>query len=54
MFYLNQVSSDDLNNLQGSFLNKGKNELQDLIVDGERRVMEKMREDWTETEDIRI
>lgn len=45
MFWLNQVSSDELPNLQANFLNRGKNELQDLISDGEARMWAKMDKD---------
>ena len=50
-FWFLQVSPDSLPNIQGDFFNKGMNELEAIIADGERRVREK---DWTETENVRI
>jgi len=44
MFWMDQVSPDKLPKMEGYFFNKGKNELQDLIADGERRQYEKMDE----------
>ena len=46
MFWMDQVSSDNMGNMDGSFFNKGKNALAELIVDGERHVKAKLADEY--------
>ena len=40
-FWMDQIGTDNLPNLQGNFFNKAKNKLMEIIVDGERRAWDK-------------
>ena len=42
MFWLNQINTDSVKGIEGNFFNKAKNELQQLISDGEAREYRKL------------
>jgi len=42
-FFMDQITSDQLDGVYQSFFNKAKNKLMDIIADGEKRLTEKLR-----------
>lgn len=51
-FWLNQINCDAVSGMNANFLNKAKNDLDLVIVDGEEKLMKKLyprdNNDWTE------
>jgi hypothetical protein len=52
-FYLDQVSTDKVPGMPGYFLNTAKNQLMELVADGERRTNEKLQQQFADSDDKR-